>query len=133
MGRGPQLSEADAVRAMRELGITPADFQLIEQASSYPEKCERLEELRAKAKAGFKKAALRLHPDIPANRSEEKTEMFKLVARVLDDIGRLRVRPPRPVMRPIFVQAFSFSGTATNSTTATSSWGFGPTITIRVG
>lgn len=117
---------------MRELGIGPPDFQHIHQAPSYSEKCERLEALKKKAKAGFKKAALRLHPDIPENRTEEKTELFKLVSLVVDDIGNLHVRPPRP--RPvIFQQAFSFSTGSSTTTSSTTTWGFGPTIVIRMG
>lgn len=124
MRGGPQITEEQAIRAMRELGISPADFQYIEAAPTYPEKCQRLEALKERVKKGFKKAALRLHPDIPENRTEEKGELFRLVRAAVEDIGRLRVRPPRPVFRPVtFVT--SFSSSSSTSTTATASNGVG--------
>jgi hypothetical protein len=111
---------------MRELGISPSDFMAIEQAPSYPAKCECLKGLQEKVKKGFKKAALRLHPDIPENRTEEKGELFRIVRQAVEEIEHLRVRPPRPrlVMHPI---TFSFSGsssTSTNTTTTSTGPGF---------
>jgi hypothetical protein len=132
MHRRPQLTEEQAIRAMRELGIGPSDFLAIERAPSYSAKRECLKVLQDKAKAGFKKAALRLHPDIPENRTEEKGELFRLVRQAIDEIGRLRIRPPRP--RPIFHSVpivFSTGFTSTASTATTASTSGGGFITIR--
>ena len=107
---------------MRELGISPQDFTAIERAPSYQAKCECLEILKERVRKGFKKAALRLHPDIPENRTEEKGELFRFVQQAVDEIGLLCIRPPRPrlVMRPI---VFTTSFSASNSTTSTSTTG----------
>ena len=109
---------------MRELGISPSDFQAIHTAPSFEAKCDRLEDLQKRVKQGFKKAALRLHPDIPENRTEEKSDLFKLVGQAVDDIMHLQVRrqQPMPPPRVVIVRhpvsfSTSFTGTSANTTT----------------
>lgn len=109
---------------MRELGLSPLDFRLVDEAPSYEEKCKRLEDLQKRAKRGFKEAALRLHSDIPENRTEEKGDLFKLVGQAIDDIANLRVRHSAPVRRVIIMQqpmvfTASFSGANTDTPTST--------------
>lgn len=108
---------------MRELGLAPSDFQIIESAPTYPDKCRLLEELKEKVRKGFKRAALRLHPDIPENRTEEKSELFRIVRQAVDEVGNLAIRPPRPVFRPIIFTT-TFSSSASTSTTATNGAGY---------
>lgn len=116
---------------MHELGIVPSDFQAIERAPSYQAKCECLEILKEKVRKGFKKAALRLHPDFPENRTEEKGELFRLVSQAVDEIGHLRIRPPRPVFRAVpMVFSTTFSSNTSTATTASASTGSGY-VTIR--
>lgn len=88
---------------LNEMGITPLDFQVIQTAPSFKEAQRLLEALKDKAKAGFKRLAFEYHPDRTGN-DPAKTAKFKLAATVKDDVEKLQVNPPRPVMQVPFIQ-----------------------------
>ena len=82
-------------RALRTLGITAAEIQQILQQPDR-EVCKvRLAELKEKVKKNFKVLALQLHPDVNGG-DAAKTEMFKLVSRIRDDIEKLEITEPQP-------------------------------------
>jgi len=102
------------------MGITPQDFQAIQLAPSFEEAKKQLEALKTKVKAAFKKMAFELHPDRTGN-DPAKTEKFKLVSKIKDDVEKLNVSPPQrpqPMAVPfvpiqvVFVQTYPGTTTA---------------------
>lgn len=116
---------------LREMGIQPVDFQVIQQAPSFEAAQRLLEVLKEKAKLGYRKLALLYHPDQNENLSPaekaRKVEKFRLATAVKRDLDKLNVsRPqaPPPVMQVPFVQTVQVvyvhyypSGGPTTSTT----------------
>ncbi len=101
-GRSQKLTEDEARRALHELGLSPLDFQRIHAAPSYDLKCRHLDGLKRAAKKGYRKAARRFHPDLQGD-DEKKAELFRLVTESYRQIEQLKVRPPRPIARPVRV------------------------------
>jgi DNA-directed RNA polymerase specialized sigma24 family protein len=125
-----KLSDAQISRAMQLLRLTPEDFRVIERAPSFEEGQRRLAVLKERVKKLFRKAAMELHPD-RTNNDPAKTDDFKLVSAVVEDIERLAFSrpPPPPPQRMVFIRmhvhGFSSSGATTTSTSFTGNgWGF---------
>jgi hypothetical protein len=129
-----KLTDAQISQAMQLLGLSQGDFQAVQRAPSFEVAQQRLTELKERAKKGFRKVALVLHPD-RTNNDPDKTEAFKLVAAVVDDIEKLNFsapQPPPPQMRPmrvVFVRmhvnhGFSTSASTTSTTYYGNGWGF---------
>jgi len=111
------MTNEEIKRAMDELGIVPEDFLAVKQAVSFVEAKEVLQVLKDKARRGFKKAALRLHPDVGGD-----AQLFIQVKEALDHIESLQLRlPPRPrpapVMHVTLVDHGMGAATSTTSTT----------------
>jgi hypothetical protein len=119
------LTNAQAFRAMQLLNLTQEDFRSIERAPTFEVGQQMLVVLKDRVKKQFRKVALELHPD-RTNNDPVKTDEFKLVAAVVDDIEKLnlsRPPPPHPVaVRVVFRTVRYHSAT---STTTTSFGGFG--------
>ena len=129
-----KLTNAQISQVMTLLGLTQNDFRAIEHAPSFEVGQQRLAELKARVKKQFRKVALVLHPDRTDN-DPVRTEAFKLVASVVDDIeklafGRPPAQQPRPAtIRIVFVRGGGFgysSGTASTTTNTYygGGWGF---------
>lgn len=92
-----RLSDAQMLAAFDELGIEASELHDVSVPGSLSDMQERLALLQSRVKSGFKKAALRLHPDVnPDNKDAE--DLFKLVSEVTRQIMALRVkeRPDAP-------------------------------------
>lgn len=126
-----KLTDAQIFKAMQLLGLSQGDFQAIERAPSFEAGVQMLEQLKERAKKQFRRVALELHPD-KTNNDPAKTDDFKLVAAVVDDIeklkfGRAPPPPPRPMsVRIVFVRGggFGYSSTASTTTSYGNGWGF---------
>lgn len=105
-----RMDRGQALKALQALGISPRDLDSIRMAS-YPQAKQMLVQLKELAKKRYRKLALQLHPDRTGG-DPEKTEMFKVVGLVLEDLNKLEVQ--RPVARPSFTSA-----TVSNTTNAT--------------
>ncbi len=84
------MTDLDLDRAVRLLGLTPADLRSLRTP-------EGLAGLKTRAKRAWKAAALRLHPDRTGG-DEARTEDFKLVTGFLEELGRLEV-PATPLRK----------------------------------
>lgn len=84
------------------MDLTPGDFHGVRQAQTLEEAQRRLAVVKEKMKVGFRKLALQLHPD-HTNGDPEKTELFKLLVTLKNDIEKLQVehRPQRPQVPPM--------------------------------
>lgn len=82
------------------MGLHPADFQDVRLAPNAEEAARRLEKLRARFRAGFKKLAFDLHPDRTGG-DPQKTEDFKALIQLRDGFDKLRVPEfsPEPEVR----------------------------------
>lgn len=95
-----QLDPVRLAAALQELGVTPAALQAVRMAP--PEKAKlMLDELKAIAKARYRKLAFELHPD-RTNGDPAKTEKFTFLSQVIKQIEAMEYRaapPPPPMMR----------------------------------
>jgi hypothetical protein len=127
-----KLTNEQIQRAMLILGLAPNDFRAVEQAPSFEAGQQMLAALKERAKKQFRKVAMELHPD-RTNNDPAKTDDFKLVSAVVEDIEKLvfgRPQPPPQMrqqqMRVVFVRmnvGFGFSSSTTTTTTY-GGWGF---------
>lgn len=124
--RSPQIAQAAA-----EIGLTEQSLTSCIQHPDLSVCKKRLEDLKTDLKKAYRAAALRLHPDRTGN-DPEKTELFKVVTRLWEEIQRLEIGPkprprPQPVHHPGVVIVVSGSGGWTSSSTTTNStttaWG----------
>lgn len=117
-----KLSDPQIFRAMQLLGVQQTDFRSIETAASFDAGVQQLEALKLRVKKQFRKLALELHPD-RTNNDPAKTEDFKLVSAVVDEIDRLVFRPPPPPPQLRVVRIQFNTTVSTGSTGATTvSW-----------
>lgn len=117
------LSDAQIRRAMQLLGFQQGDFRAVQTAPSFEAGQKALEELKTRAKKQFRKVAMDLHPD-RTNNDPAKTEDFKLVSVVVEELDKLALRRPQP--RPqIHIVFQSFGGQTTATTTSSRYWGWG--------
>lgn len=111
------MTNEEIERAMNELGIMPEDFLAVKHAVSFVEAKEVLQVLKDKTRRGFKKAALRLHPDVGGD-----ARLFIQVKEALDHIEALQLRlPPRPRPVPVMHVTFVDHGMEA-ATTTTYAW-----------
>jgi hypothetical protein len=120
-------------QAMTDLGLTAEAHASVRQAPSFEAAVARLDAIKAEAKRRYRKLALELHPDRTGG-DVDKTERFKVLAQVMDQLEKMRVgRPPapRPAPPPVRVVVFStapgfgygygFSGSSGATSTTTGS------------
>ena len=120
------ITDQELPEVMEALGLVREDFLCVKEARNLMEAQENLKLLKDKAKKGFRKAAIRLHPDVNGG-DEKKTEMFKKVMELSKHIEKLKIqpRPPAPriplevLMRMHRPQVVWVQSTSTSSTTAT--------------
>lgn len=87
------------------MDLTPEDFHSIRRASTLEGAQQRLAIVKEKVKVGFRKLVLQLHPD-HTNGDPEKTELFKLLIALKEDLDKLQVErrsPPQVPPMPIGV------------------------------
>lgn len=119
----PQARQAAAI-----LGLTEEDLTNCIRHPELEECRRRLDSLRTLLKQRYREAALNLHPDRTGN-DPEKTELFKRVTHLWEEIQKLEIGPrprPRPQPMPGVVIVVSGSGGFRNDTTSTNtttSWG----------
>lgn len=97
------MDPADRVRVEKgllALGITAEDFNEVRRQRTYEEAVAKLEEVKEKVRKGYKKLAFELHPDRTGD-DVEKTELFKIITQVKQDIESLQIERPRPVPVPV--------------------------------
>jgi len=82
------------------MDLTPEDFHGVRQAPSLEEAQRRLAIVKEKVKTGFRKLAIQLHPD-HTNGDPEKTELFKLLVTLKNDIDKLQVERQPPQVPPM--------------------------------
>lgn len=116
-----KLTQQQVSQALQLMGLTFADLQFPLQTNNLEESKQRLVQLKARAKAGFRRAAMDLHPD-RTNGDEGKAELFRLVSCVMEEMEKLEVAQ-RPVMPPpirvVVVHQQGFNQSATTSTFST--------------
>jgi len=89
------VTEAEAILAFRELGVSPVEFHGVKHAPSLVVAQQLLGELQTRAKKGYKAAARRYHPDLHGD-DPDKAERLRLVTDAYKQIQELAVRqPPR--------------------------------------
>ncbi len=131
------LTKQQMDSGLARLGITHQDFELVRRQTSLETAGHLLDELKKKAKTNYKKLALELHPDRTGG-DEAKTDAFKHITAVLDEVEKLavRARPPPPPRPPPLGVVFAMAGNpfgqyAGTSSSTTTSTGFG-TVTFRI-
>lgn len=87
------MTKEQSERVLQLLGLTPDDFARLRAARNMKEGDQLLQTLKTKAKKGYHKAALELHPDRNPG-DAAKAEMFRLVCEAHDEIQNLKVRSP---------------------------------------
>jgi len=126
-----RLTDAEIREAMDVLGLVPQDFLTVKQARTPEEAKEVLRVLKDKARRGFKKAALKLHPDHGGDQT-----LFVRVKSVVEHIESLQVRP-RPVPRRVVMYrpagiGIVFGTTNASTTASTTPWGTGNVYTVVI-
>ena len=124
------LTDSELDEVMCVLGLDARDFMAVRGAGSIEEAVGVLRVLKDKARRGFRKAALHLHPDHNGG-DAEKTALFIRAKSVVDHIEGMRVRErPRPVpvqrvrRSVVFRQSGGvvFASTGGSTTSTTVSW-----------
>jgi hypothetical protein len=136
------IPPGDVHRALQALNISPNELEAIRR-SPFPQAQELLKRLKDKAKRAFRKLAPELHPD--RNEGDEaKTELFKLLSRVVDEIDKIKIAPmpPPQVVRSVqyVVRRPASSATGagwhqihvTSTNSGTTNTGFTPEQVIRI-
>lgn len=90
---------------LQAVGLCPDDFALIPHAPSEAEAIERLNAVKAKFKAGFRKLAHELHPDKPSN-DPSKAEQLRILLLIRDHVEKLRVSTPLPARRAVTIHYY---------------------------
>ena len=90
------MTDSDLLRAVSLLGLRAEDLQ------AFREGPEALSHLKAKAKRGYKAAAMRLHPDRTGG-DAEKAEDFKLVSQFVRELEQAVPVKPKPKKRRMSV------------------------------
>jgi len=117
-----------AVWAMQELHATPDRVQRLGRLP-FKQAAEGLEALKAEVKKRYRQLALKWHPDRNPGNEEEASTRFKMLGRVLEELGALRVqqRPPQP-MQQVFHVVFHRNTATTTTATSTVSWANRPGV-----
>jgi hypothetical protein len=111
------MTREEESRLLSLLGIFPPDFQRVQRAPSFEQAKQELELLKERARKGFRKVAIELHPDQNGG-DEMKTETFKQLNGLVQKIEKLQLRPPQP--RPVIMTGMPFvTGVSTSGATTT--------------
>lgn len=109
-----KLTDAQLQRALLLLRIKQDDFTDIVNAPTMAEGQQRLAELKARVKKQFRTLAFDLHPD-RTNNDPAKTDDFKLVSVVAEDLQEVELRP-KPLPRQVFtIRITTHGGTVTST------------------
>jgi DnaJ domain len=130
------LTQQQMQTGLARLGVTPQDFDLVRRQTSLETAGHLLAELKKKAKTNYKKLALELHPDRTGG-DEAKTDEFKHITAVLDEVEKLavRARPPPPRPNPlgvVFAMGMPYAQQYGGTSTTTTGNGFATTVTFRI-
>ena len=79
------MTDAQMDEALQTLGIKPADMVRVRLAPTYAKRKAALDAVQQQAKIGFRRAALRLHPDRTGG-DAAKTEEYLRVQKVADTL-----------------------------------------------
>lgn len=90
------MTDTDLSRALRLLGLGPADLKVLRQDRSDTAQ-QATDDLKQRVRKAFRRVAASLHPDRTGG-DTAKTEDFKLVSAFVDAVERMA--PPRRVLRP---------------------------------
>lgn len=114
------ITEPELTQLLGLLGLYPNDFASVRNSSSVEEATQKLEDLKVRAKPGFKKLAIELHPDKTGN-DTEKTEKFKKITEVMEWLQKLEIQPV-PIPRFVTFVQVTVSGSNSTTTTSTTTW-----------
>lgn len=81
------------LRLIEMLGLCLADFQRLDRIP-YAHRKEELKALKARARGGLRRQARYLHPDVNEG-DAQKTELFALLGRLVQEIEAMEIRPRR--------------------------------------
>lgn len=113
------LRRTEAERLLRDLGLTPADFQAVRLARTREDAEARFSVLKEKIRVGFRRLSFELHPDRTGN-DPEKTERFKQLIELKAELDKLQLPVQRPVpaanVRRVVVVNY-YNGPFTTATT----------------
>lgn len=90
---------------LQAVGMCPSDFESIRQASSPAEAIERLNAVKAKFKAGFRRLVQELHPDKTGN-DTTKAEQLRILVLLQKHVEKLKVRTPLPVQQTVTIHYY---------------------------
>jgi hypothetical protein len=92
------------IQASQELGVGLADVDVLRRMP-FEAAVQKLEELKTRARARYRKLAFKYHPD--RNPGDAKAEaMFRALGTVLGEIDKLRVERPPPLPQTVTVVQF---------------------------
>ena len=90
-----QIPEDQLKWCLARLGVTPGDFENARRLPSLAQAEEALSHIKTTAKRQYRQASRELHPDLNGN-DPEKTEQFKVLTHVMEQIEKLKIQPPQP-------------------------------------
>jgi hypothetical protein len=96
------LDKAKVQAALFDLGVTAEMIGAVRRAP-LPQAQALLAQVKENARRHYRRHVFELHPDRTGN-DPEKTERLHVLTRVLEDLAKLTVQPPRPVIHAQVVQ-----------------------------
>ncbi len=78
-------------------------FEQVRRAQSPAEAERLLSEMKTLAKRNYRKASRKLHPDLTGN-DPKKSELFRVLTEVMDEVGKLKIHSPPPRPRPTTIR-----------------------------
>ena len=122
-----KLTDAQVIEGMTRLGVTPQDFRVLQTAPTLDAANKMLDELKVRVKKSFRRAAMELHPDKNGG-DEAKTEEFKRLSALVDEVDKLKMYAAPPPRMPFAVPGVrvvrvTYGGSSTASTTSTTTSG----------
>lgn len=94
-----RLDPQKVQQAFVALGVFPNDIEAL-RTIPFPAAQARLAALKALARKNFRKLSLELHPDRTGN-DPIKTEQFKVISAVRDELERIEVQAPAQAPKPV--------------------------------
>ena len=118
------MSQAESQQLLKtHLNFSMEELQPVYAAQSLEAGQQLLDEIRARIKKSYKRAALELHPDRTGG-DAAKSEIFTKLSALMTQIENWKVARPQPrPMVHVFVTHF-YSGTTTTGTGTTTSGGW---------
>ena len=93
------IEPAKVQQAFADLGVHPNDLQALARIP-FPESQQKLADLKDLARRNFRRLSLELHPDRNGG-DEAKTERFKTMSRLRDELEKIEVQPAPVAPRPV--------------------------------